>query len=274
VKKITVILSGIGISGYSCIALMEFFDKYQIKPSLIVGCSGGALIAGLWAKGYGPQAALDIITRSVHISEKINIDLLTSAFFFKHPTGNHPKDHALLKVQPLQKMYHDIFENQFIEHLPVQTIFQTTNVDTGQMHFVRKGSLADAVYASSALLPFYPPIKMDTLWLADGAFSEFLPLATVLDEHSDVIIVIDIQASLNEKPNNFMLYYAQFVQKALKIASGPRTALVYDLHNNDILMIPIKIVYTKEEHILHQLLDSARKNIAAKSSIILETIGV
>jgi len=86
-KKITVILPGVGIYGYGSIALMELFDKHQIKPDLIVGCSQGALVAGLWAKGYSPAQALEVVQEASDILKTPKIDFVNSLFFFKNPSG-------------------------------------------------------------------------------------------------------------------------------------------------------------------------------------------
>jgi NTE family protein len=275
-KKVTVILSGVGMYGYSGIALMELFDKHQIKPNLIVGCSEGALIAALWAKGYSPVDALKIVRQACRVSQAASMNVLNALFFFKSPRGEYTKENALLKVKHIQKVYHEVFKDQLIEHLPVQTIFQTTDVELGETHYIRTGLLADAIYASSAILPFYPAIKMNDKWLADGVFSEFLPMRVVLDEKSDVIIAIDPQIPANREAKTFMFAYAQFLQKALKISSAPRTALVYDLHNDEILIIPIKVACDEKgvhDESLQQLLESARANIADKEALILQTIG-
>lgn len=274
-KKITVVLSGVGISGYSGIALMEFFDKHQIKPNIIVGCSTGALIAALWAKGFGPEEALEKITQVFEVSQKPKIDFLTSLFFFKSLRGKHAKDKALLKASHIQKIYHDIFENQRIEHLPVQTMFQTTNVDKGEMVMIKEGLIADAVYASSAILPFYPAIKLNNMWLADGVFSGSLPLKFILDEKSEIIIAMDINTPKEKKSKSFLTSYSEFLQKALKISNSPHTAMVYDLHNDEILIIPIKIIHTDGNDsldALHHVIGSARASIANKAKIILDTV--
>lgn len=265
------VLSGVGVYGYSGLALMEFFYKNQIHPSLIVGCSEGALIAGLWAKGYSPKAARAVIKKAYELSQNTTLDYLTVLSFFKRMSGKHTKESALLKVSKIQALYRELFEEQRVEHLPVQTIFQTTNAVTGETHYIREGKLADAIYASSAILPFYPPIKIGKHWFVDGVFSEFLPLKVVLDEKSDLIIIVEPNISVNIEDKHFMYHYAQFVQKSLKSASAPRTALVYDLHNSEIVAIPIKMKHTikrTSEETLQSLLDSSRQSVAMKEAII------
>ena len=270
-KKITVILSGVGVYGYSGLALMEFFDRNYLKPNLIVGCSEGALIAALWAKGYSPKEALECITEVYHVSRKMKFDPITAMCFLSRPFGIETINHGILKVNKVQKLYHKIFQNQLIEHLPVQTIFQTTDITLGETHYLKRGLLADAVYASSAILPFYPPIQIEKKWLVDGVFSETLPLKIVLDEHSDLIIIMDPMMPTVSDENSFMFYYAQFVQKALKKAAGPRSALAYDLHHSEIVVVPVKMRHkwdNTSDSMLKQILDVSRKSISEKEVAI------
>lgn len=275
-KKITVILSGVGIYGYSGLALMEFFYRNQIKPNLIVGCSQGALTAALWAKGYSPQEALEKIKIFYQEAQKSKIDPSILLNFFSKLFGKYDKNHAVLKVGNIKEMYQMLFSTQRIEHLPVETIFQSTDVVDGETHYIREGLLSEAVYASSAILPFYPPIKMGDKWLVDGVFSESLPLKIVLEEQSDLIIVMDPQMPAISDEKSFMLYYAQFIQKALKKASAPRTALAYDLHDSEIVVLPVKMRHkwrdNSADSLLKQLLDASRTSVSEKEELIFNAM--
>lgn len=276
-KKITVILSGVGISGYSGIALMEFFEKYDLKPHVLVGCSTGALIAALWAKGLSAKEALEIVREVFAASIKKKVNFWTTLYFFRSPRSKYSKNHAFLKPNHLQQLYRDIFKNQHIEHLPTRIIFQTTNIDTGETYLLRKGLLADAVYAASAILPFYPAININNQWLADGVFSEAFPLLAVLEEEAELIVATDIQAPKEKNPKSFMSYYSQFVQSSLKLASAHRTALVYDLHHDEILIVPIKLLNIQETasvETLEQAIQFSRESIASKEQTILETLNL
>lgn len=275
-KKITVILSGVGIYGYSGLALMEFFYQNQIKPSLIVGCSQGALTAALWAKGYSPQEALEKIKIFYQIVQESKIDSNILLQVFSKIFGKYDKNHAVLKTNDIKKAHQSLFSTQRIEHLPVQTIFQSTNAVDGETYYIREGLLSEAVYASSAILPFYPPIKMGDKWLVDGVFSESLPLKIVLEERSDLIIVMDPQMPTLSDEKSFMFYYAQFIQKALKKASAPRTALAYDLHDSEIIIIPVKMRHKwrndNVDSLLKQLIDAARRAVSDKEIFIFNSM--
>ncbi|MBS0287331.1 MAG: patatin-like phospholipase family protein [Proteobacteria bacterium] len=273
-KNVTVVLSGVGTAGFSTITLMEFFHQHGIVPNTIVGCSSAAFVAGLWAKGYSPKEALALV-REVYLTlMKPRIDHYTSFFFFKAPKKNFDINRALLKAD-IKEEYRRIFNKEVIEDLSIKTYFHTTNIETGDPYLIKHGSIAQAIYASSAILPFYPPVHLHNKWLAAGLFSETLPLRALLDESSDIIIATDINNEAEHKKENFLSFYTNFVDKAFKVSSMPYTALVYDLHSNEILIIPIKIEHQEFKDPLLALeysIEFARRNVQEKAQIILDTL--
>ncbi|MGD9591436.1 MAG: patatin-like phospholipase family protein [Candidatus Berkiella sp.] len=274
-KKVTVVLSGVGTPGFSTIALMEFFDKHHIVPNTIVGCSSAAFVAGLWAKGYSPQESLALVREVYSTTMKPQIDHYTSFFFFKAPKNKFDIHRALLKTDNIKRDYRSIFENQLVENLPIKTYFHTTNINTGDSYLIKEGSISQAVYAASAILPFYPPIHIHNQWLAAGLYSESLPLRAILNESSDIIIATDISNEVQHKKENFLSYYTNFVDKAFKAASMPYAALIYDLHSDEILIVPIKIEHQEFKDPMAALdysIDFARKNLQQKEDYILSLL--
>lgn len=276
-KKVTVVLTGSGVYGYSGIALMEFFHEHQIRPNMIIGCSDGALIAALWAKGYSTEEALKVSSEAYKISLKTKLDLSIAFSLFKHTFRKYRKTNAILNPIEINHFHRMTFKEQLIEDLAIETVFQTTNIDTTSSHYIQKGVLADAIYASSAILPFYPPIKIDNRWLTNGAFSEFLPLEFLLRSQSDVIIIMDPDIPDAPVDQSLMIYYAQFLQKALKKSSKPRNILMHELHSSEIIIIPVKLdkvrIHTLDERI-EKLLKATRQAISNKQELIFSSLSI
>jgi len=274
-KKITVVLTGTGIYGYCGIALMEFFHEHEIRPNRIIGCSDGALVGAMWARGFSTEETLEKLLESHKINQNTKIDLSTALSLFKHPFNKYSKSKALLNPVKIQNFYHELFKEQQIEHLPIETILQTTNVQTASSHYIHKGLLADALYATSAVLPFYPAIEIEKKWLVNGSFSEYLPIDFLLKSESDVIIIMDPEIPITPVDHSIMIYYAQFVQKALRKASSPRTILMHDLHHSEIIMIPVKLDNIRDNSFNNQiknLISASRLSISKKEDTILSSI--
>ncbi len=274
-KKVTVVLSGVGSAGFSTIALMEFFHRHNIVPNIIVGCSSAAFVAGLWAKGYSPHEALILVREAYLATMKPQIDHYTSFFFFKAPKKHFDINRALLKPDNIKEVYQEIFENQKVEDLAIKTYFHTTNINTGHSYLIKNGNVAQAIYASSAILPFYPPIHIHNQWLAAGLYSESLPLGAILNESSDLIIATDVSNEVQKKKENFLSHYTNFVDKAFKSSSRPYAALIYDLHSDEIVIIPIKIEHNEFKDPIESLeysIDFARNNLKQKEDHILSLV--
>ncbi len=274
-KKVTVVLSGLGAAGFSTIAIMEFFQKHGVTPNTIVGCSTAAFVAALWAQGCDSKDAASLIRQAYLATLKPQIDHYTSFFFFTGPKKGFHIDHGLLKADKTKEAFRQVFNKTLVEELPIKTFFHTTNIQNGEPYLIKSGSIAQAVYAASAILPFNPPIHLHNLWLASGLFSESLPLRALLDESADIIVAADIINKSENKNERFLNHYANFVDKAFKISSMPYTALIYDLHNNEIMIIPIEIKLKELNEPLEALeysISFARKNIEDRGDAILDSL--
>lgn len=271
-KKIAVILSGQGAAGFAGIALMEFFEKHNIKPDLLIGSSSSAFVSTLWALGYTSVDASKICDEYNKINRIKKIDFITALTFFHMPFTNYKKGRALLRTKHVRQYFNGLFDNKKIEDLPIKTLFQTTNIDEGESFIVRKGKLADAVYASSAMLPFYPPIEMNHRWLGDANMSTGLPLNVIIEENVDLIVYVEGNAICLENPKNFISGYSSFVKNAISYASRPRTALLYDLHHDELIIIPVimnRLPGKMSKNIVDDVVIEARKGILKHASDIL-----
>lgn len=271
-KNLAVILSGQGAPGFSGIALMELFEKHQIKPDLLIGSSGSAFIAILWALGYSASEATQICKEYYLINRKRKIDFITAFTFFHTPFTNYNKNRALLKTKHIRRYFNNLFGTQRIESLNIKTLLQTTDIDEGESFIVRDGLIADVAYASSAMLPFYPPIQIKDKWLGDGIMSEGLPLKSILDEKADLIISVEGNSVSMAQPRQFISHYSSFVQHAISFASKPRTALIYDLHHDELIIIPIDIVKfpgSKSGSVIDDIVSEARKKVFDREQMIL-----
>jgi len=274
-KKIAVILSGQGASGFAGIALMEFFEEHNLKPDILIGASSSALVSALWALGYSSSEAIKICDEYNKINKIKKIDFITALTFFHMPFTNYKKGRALLRTKHVRQYFESLFDNKKIEDLPIKTLFQTTNIDEGESFIVRKGKLADAVYASSAMLPFYPPIEMEHRWLGDANMSTGLPLKVIIEENVDLIVYVEGNSLCLKNPRHLISSYSSFVKNAISYASRPRTALLYDLHHDELIIIPVimnSLPGKMSKSIADDVVIEARKGILKHANDILSHI--
>ncbi|MCI0663739.1 MAG: patatin-like phospholipase family protein, partial [Acidobacteria bacterium] len=159
--KIAVVLGTGGIKAMAGLALFDFFEEQKIPIDLLVGCSGGALACASIGMGLHPA---EIRERGLAKLEKTlftKLDYRSLLGIFNSRLGTFDKTSGILKSDRWRQSLRDYFGDKKLEQLRPRTLIQTTDVDTGEGVVLTKGSLADAVYASCAFFPAFPPARID-----------------------------------------------------------------------------------------------------------------
>ncbi len=149
--KVAVVIGGGGLKSLAAIALFEFLSDAQIDIDLLVGCSGGGIMAALRGAGYDSTQMRDSITQSLNKKLFRKIDYRSIAGIAKLPFGRFDKSSGILKPDPIRRVYRRVFGDLRLEDLQPETVLQATDYQTGEGVVLNTGLVADAVYASAAL---------------------------------------------------------------------------------------------------------------------------
>lgn len=242
--KLGLVLGGTGLSGFLNLALVEWVQNLNLPISMISASGTGSVVASLWAQGRSVSDIQTLIEEQIEYYAYPKVDLYTFFSFFADWTGQFKIDRALIKSHPLKKKYTEWFGDSLVEDLPVQCILMTTDVTTGRAFPLVTGSLADAVYASSALLPFFPPMQLHGRWLADGSFVEPFPIMELSSRNIDMIFVLYFEEGLglvSDKKIKFIESYANFLNRSIYKSQRTRMALAVDLHHDEIIFVKINL---------------------------------
>jgi len=237
--RVGVVIGGGGLKSLAAIPLFNLLRDARIEIDLLVGCSGGGIVATAWAAGYGPEQMHALITE--HLNKKLfhHIDYRSIMGIARLPFGHFDKSSGVLKAGPFRRMYQRIYGDLRLEQLRPNTILQATDFQTGDGVVLSTGLVADAVYASGALFPILPPICIDGRWYIDGAFSSIVPVIEAVKRNMDVIIVVVLQEQLEHDPQGFIdCYYT--VQKTWgRALTRSQLSLSVDLHHHEIVVINV-----------------------------------
>ncbi|MCG3160357.1 MAG: hypothetical protein JMDDDDMK_01426 [Acidobacteria bacterium] len=272
---IAVITGSGGIKTFAAMALFEFLDEASIKPDLLIGCSGGAIMAALRATGYTPAQMYDLIPKLLKRELFSKIDYRVLLGIPRLPFGKFDFSCGIIKPERLRAIYRQLFGDTRLEELMTPTLLQVTDFHTGESFSLDHGLLADAVYASGASYPALPPLQIDGRWLVDGGFSSPVPMLEAIKRNIDVIIALSIETRLDAEPKSFsdMFNYGQSLCANQLIKNQMATAI--SLHHYEIVQVNVRFnrpVEFWDIEAVPFVLETGRKAVEAKKEEILSAI--
>jgi NTE family protein len=173
--KVGVAFSGGGSRCIAQLGVLQYLKESGVSISAVSGSSGGAIVAGLYAKGLEPKEILDILEK---IDYKSHLK-----YNFRHGTLYH-----------LEKAIEDfqlIFGSSKIEDLDIAFFCTVTNYESGEEEYKSSGDMVTLMLASSALVPIFAPVKYDGSVYIDGGFCDNLP-SHPLKDICDKVIGINV----------------------------------------------------------------------------------
>ncbi|MDT3695355.1 MAG: patatin-like phospholipase family protein [Ignavibacterium sp.] len=214
--KIALALSGGGARGLSQIGVLKALEEAGIQADIIVGTSMGSIVGGLYSAGYSADQ-LDSIAletdwnelltlsnqsnrRDLFIDQKVTEDkaifsLRLSGFAPILPTsfndGQKLSNH--LNVLALNAPLHS---DDSFDLLTKKFRAVCTDLITGKPVVLSKGSISNALRASSSVVFFLAPVKMDTLLLVDGGLVANIPVDIAKSNGGDIVVAVNTTSGL------------------------------------------------------------------------------
>lgn len=182
--KWALVLSGGGARGLAHIGVLEALEEIGAPPpSLIVGCSMGAVIGGLYAAGIPVREMRDFISPPFDISDIIGeaahsvfLGPLNKVMQLGKGLVNMFTADGMDSGQKMRVLIADKTGNARIETLPIPFACNATDLVNGQEVVFDHGPLADAIRASSSYPGVFSPVRQDDRLLADGFMSHNCPV--------------------------------------------------------------------------------------------------
>lgn len=271
--KVGIALGGGGLKSLSAVAVFDFLRKEEIPIDVIVGTSGGALVSAVCMVFPDHESILHIIKEASkkNFFEKPNyfslMGLLGIPFF------SLSEKKGIIDGQPYQDFLKKLFQNIYLEDINPKLIFKTTDIYTGESVNLEKGLLWKAVYASSSIYPFLPPIEIENRYFADGAFSSPLGVSSLIEENIDFLIVVSFHFVPNKDPKNFLHYFNNLLCTSIDRKGHQALATPLSFFEGSIVHINIKMdteVYLNETEKLFEVVQVGQEIMKAKGIEILK----
>ena len=164
--------------GIAHIGVMQALRDMGITPSIVCGCSMGALIGASYATGH-----LD--TLEGWVSKLSKRDILRFMGIRLLAQGGLAEAGALIRYLSEE------FGNPTIESLPVAFAAIATDFYAGREIWLDQGPLWDAVRASIAIPGLITPVALGERWLVDGALVNPVPVSVCRALGADLVIAVN-----------------------------------------------------------------------------------
>jgi len=194
-KKLAFALSGGGSRGALQIGAMYALLEYGLQPDLLIGASIGAVNATFLAlKGYS----------------KVSLDSLASAWRMANATDLMPANYIWLTVRAMfnrssndpSRRLRDFFIAQgvapglsFKEIIQPNLVIISADLNTGKpiLHGEQlEDNVLDALLLSTALPPWFMPVRKEDRYLMDGGVVSNLPVEPALKLGATEIVALDL----------------------------------------------------------------------------------
>ena len=153
-------LSGGGARGLAHIGVIAALEEHGIIPSIVAGSSMGAVVGALYAAGKTPAEMLDIAKNRKLYS------------LFDWPL---PKRGGMLTLKALRDVLEQNLPEDSFKSLKKELFISVSNITEGIPEIISKGSLVQAVVASSSIPIVFEPQVINGNTYIDGGFFNDLP---------------------------------------------------------------------------------------------------
>ncbi len=163
-------LSGGGARGFMHLGVLKALEEHNLRPSVIVGTSSGAIAAALYAAGLTPEEI-------VKVMKDIKVKSLMKPSMTRR---------GLFDIQKATAFLNDMLPATF-EELKMKLVVNTCDLLNGKSVFFSEGSLVEPLQASSCIPGFFKPVDFQGFTLVDGGVVNNMPAEPLMGECSFLI---------------------------------------------------------------------------------------
>lgn len=190
-ERIWLVLGGGGLKGLAHIGAWRALAEAGVSVEGIVGTSIGSLVGALAASG-ADWKEMRAAARALRREDIVRINRRAVLF-------NGIRQISLFRGDTLEAYYEGILPAGGWSDMKIPLLVNAVDLATGKTEWFGRGarldlSLADALYASSALPVLYPPLQVDGRVLVDGGTEHPLGLFKAAEQGATGLIGIDVGA--------------------------------------------------------------------------------
>lgn len=236
-KKVALVIGAGDVKCAAVLGALRVLRQADIALDLVVGGSGGALIAAAIALGW-PEEKTAALARSLwtpQLTARRNHRALLQALMparlgFDGRFGL--RDDALLR-----RRLEEAFGAQTFGDAQIPLMLTATDFATGEQVTLQKGRLAGAIRAAMALPFVFAPWPVDGRLLVDGYLSDPLPADVAIRQGAGVIIALGFESPTGQAIDSPLRYALQLSNIMINSMVKARLAFHTLMHYGDILSL-------------------------------------
>lgn len=210
-------MGGGAVLGAAHIGVIRALEEMDIEVSYISGTSIGAFVGALFAFGHSAQEIEEIALKLDWM------DISGIAFF----------ESGILSNAKLGKLLSKSLGEKKIEEAKIPLAVIATDISNGEKIVLKKGSVVQAVMASTCIPGVFTPVKFDDKLLVDGGIVENIPIDTAKNMGAEYVIGVDLNAiKTYNKPDSILDVMINSFHFTLKAAAK------YQTEEADLLITP------------------------------------
>ena len=191
IPKLGLALGGGAARGFAHIGVLQVLEEEGIKPSLVVGTSAGSVVASFYASGKTGQQLQGLA------------DTMDETQFTDW--ANPFSGRGILRGEALGKYINSQLNGMKIEDMKLPLGIVATDLRTGDGILFRRGDVATAVRASSAVPSVFEPVQIAGKDYVDGGLVSPVPVRYARQMGADLVLAVDISSRPEDAKTTDML---------------------------------------------------------------------
>jgi len=206
-RRITAVLSGGGVKAAAHLGAVRALRDAGSEPTRYVATSMGAVFAAMLAEGRSPEQVYERV-RGIR---RRDVARLRAAGVVQGLWAA-----SLMHPEPLQRTIATLVEARSFAQLALPLTVTAADLDSSEVAVFGDGGadapLVEALLASCALPPWYPPVALGGRRLADGGLRGVVPLAVAARFEADLVVAMDTGPGTDAAPSSGRLAPPPFVR--------------------------------------------------------------
>jgi NTE family protein len=179
-KTVSLVLGSGGARGHAHIGVIKAIEERGLEISNIAGTSMGSVIGGIYAAGE-----LDTYIEWVQRLDKKDVVKLLDLSF---------STMSIFKGERIFEVLKDLIGDRDIEQLDRGFTAVAAAIEEQREVWLNKGSLFQAIRASTAVPGVFSPVKIEGRMLVDGGIVNPIPIAPTLSDATDLTIAVNLDS--------------------------------------------------------------------------------